>query len=138
MNEITSTAVPSSTVADPAPTLLRWAVALAAVNAVGLALLAIGHAGLDVPLLSELGPGGGRAVPPAAAAFTVGAAAWAAVAAALARRRRWAWALGIVVGALGALGGVGQFRGIASAVGIALSVAVVALLLVPSVRSALR
>jgi hypothetical protein len=40
--------------------------------AVGSALLAIGHMGVQIPLLSALGPGGTRAVVPAAVAFSLG------------------------------------------------------------------
>jgi hypothetical protein len=57
--------------------------------AVGSALLAVGHLGLQIPILSALGPGGTRAVVPAAIAFGISASLHALVALGVARRRSW-------------------------------------------------
>ncbi|HWH31346.1 MAG TPA: hypothetical protein VNU01_01600, partial [Egibacteraceae bacterium] len=67
---------------------LRASTALAVIGAAGAALMAIAHMGVDVPLLPTQGLG--RAVPVAAAAFSVGAVVFAATAWGLARRARWA------------------------------------------------
>jgi hypothetical protein len=121
--------------AAPASRTLTAAAALAATAAVGTALLAVAHTGASIPLLSRLGPQGG-AVPPAVVAFGVGTLLFGAIAWGLARRERWAWTLGLGVAALSVLSGVGQFRGVVSAVGIAISLALAALLLAPASRSA--
>ena len=91
--------------------------------------MALAHAGVAVPLLSALGPEGGRVVLPAAGAFAVAAVVWAAVAVGAARRRPWAWALGLVVAGLTVLGAATPFRGAGSAVGIVLGAGVIAVLL---------
>jgi len=113
-------------------------VALSGMSALGALLLAIGHLGVEVPVLSALGPGGDRAVPVAAAVFSVGTVLYAAVAYGAARGARWAWTAGVVVNALAVLGGARQFRGAASAIGLLLAVAALALLLAPAGRRALR
>lgn len=89
--------------------------------AIGCALLAVGHLGLQVPLLSALGPGGTRPVVPAAIAFTVAAALQALVTFGVTRRRPWAWPLGILIAAATLLGAATPFRGGISAVGIVLA-----------------
>ncbi len=104
---------------------------------VGAALLSVGHAGVSLPLLSALGPGGDRAVPPAVVAFAVATVLATAVAVGAFRRRAWAWALGLAVFGLTALGAVTPYRGVGSAVGIALGLAGVAVLLSPAGRAAL-
>ncbi len=114
---------------------LRGAALLAAIAAVGNLLLAVAHLGIEIPVLSALGPQGG-AVPPAVVAFTVGTVVFGAIAVGLARGRRWAWVGGLVVSALAVLSGVGQFRGVVSALGIVLSLGLLALLLAPSSRRA--
>jgi hypothetical protein len=119
----------------PAAALVGW---LSAVAAIGTTLLAVGHAGVQIPLLSALGPGGNRAVPIAAAAFTLATALYAAVAAGAFSGARWAWPLGLVVHGLAVLGGLGNYRGAASAFGIALGVACLVVLLSPGGRRALR
>lgn len=124
----------------PAPALpatLRAAVGLTGVAAVGTLLLAIAHLGIVIPVLSALGPQGG-AVPPAVAAFTVATALFAGVGYGLARRSRMAWGVGLGVSALSILSGIGQFRGVVSAVGIGLSVLLIGLLLAPPSRDAVR
>lgn len=107
---------------------LRGAVALSALAAVGNLLLAIAHTGVTIPLFSSLGPQGG-AVPPAVVAFAVGTTLFTAITIGLLRQHRWAWIAGLVVSALAVLSGVGQFRGVVSAVGIVLAVGLAALLL---------
>jgi hypothetical protein len=112
---------------------MRAAALLAGVAALGTALLAVAHTGVDVPLLSGLGPQGG-AVPPAVVAFSFGTVVFAAVAVGLARGARWAWAVGLAVCALAVASGVGQFRGVVSAIGIAVAVVLASLLLAPGSR----
>jgi hypothetical protein len=118
----------------PAATLVGW---LQLVAAVGTALLAIGHAGVQVPLLSALGPGGDRAVPAAAIAFAVATVLFLAVATGAFTQARWSWPLGLAVNALAVLAGLANYRGPASAVGIAIGLAVLTLLLAPGGRHAL-
>jgi hypothetical protein len=122
----------SPAVRPTATTAAGW---LTVVAAVGTALLSVAHMGVDVPLLSAIGPGGDRAVPVAAVAFGVGALVYAVVAAGLFGRRRWAWAAGVAVSVLSIASGLGNFRGAASAAGIAVSLAVLALLLTPAMRA---
>ncbi|CAN5816001.1 hypothetical protein BH23ACT10_BH23ACT10_00440 [soil metagenome] len=102
--------------------------------AVGSALLAVSHLGVQVPLLSALGPGGSRVILPAAIAFTVGAALHGAVAFGVARRRAWAWPLGILVAGVTLLGAATPFRGAGSAIGILLASLVLGLLLTATAR----
>lgn len=118
----------------PAASLVGWLQILAAV---GSALLAVGHAGVRIPLLSALGPGGDRAVPAAMVAFAVGALLYAAVAAGAFARARWAWFLGLAVNGLAVASGLTNYRGVASAAGIAIGLLVVVLLLAPGGRRAL-
>src|SRR5688500_8313715 len=105
----------------------RWILAgiavLTALLALGCAALAVGHAGVDVPLLSRIGPGGNRAVLPAAIAFTVACVALLTLVAGVVRRRSWSWALGLLTHALILLGSVVPFRGVASAVAIVITAA---------------
>jgi hypothetical protein len=106
--------------------------------AVYAALLSIGHLGVDVPVLSALGPGGDRVVLPAGISFAVGALVYTIIGLGLLRLRRWAWAAGIAVSALSVLGGIGQFRGAGSVIGIILSLIVLVLLLTPQTRATLH
>lgn len=117
------------------PASLRIAVALATISALGTSLLAVAHTGVTVPLLSALGPQGG-AVPPAVVAFTVATLLFAVLAFGLRRAARWAWVGGLVLAAASILGGVGQFRGVVSAIGIGLAVVLLGVLLAPSSRRA--
>jgi hypothetical protein len=105
--------------------------------AVGCALLAVGHLGVQIPLLSTLGPGGGRAVVPAATAFTVAAILQALVAVGVARRRSWAWPLGVLVAVVTLVGAAMPFRGTISAIGMLLAAAELVLLLTGDVRRAI-
>jgi hypothetical protein len=89
--------------------------------AVGSALLAIGHMGVQIPLLSALGPGGTRAVVPAAIAFSLGACLHGAVAYGVARRLVWAWPLGVLAAGVTLLGAAMPFRGVGSLIGMSLA-----------------
>lgn len=102
--------------------------------AAGSALLAVGHAGVEIPLVSALGPGGSRPVWPAAIAFTAAACLHGAVALGIARRRPWAWPLGVLAAALTLLGAAVPFRGVGSIVGMVLAGAELALLLTGRAR----
>lgn len=102
--------------------------------AVGSALLAVGHMGVELPLVSALGPGGSRPVWPAAIAFTVAAGLHGAVSYGVARRRAWAWPLGVLVGAVTLVGAAAPFRGAGSVIGIVLAAAEVGLLLTGGAR----
>jgi hypothetical protein len=106
--------------------------------AVGCALLAAGHSGIQVPLLSALGPGGTRAVIPAAVAFTVAAVLHAVVSVGVARRRAWAWPLGVLIAAGTLLGAAAPYRGVMSGIGIVLAGAELGLLLTRDGRGLLR
>jgi hypothetical protein len=121
----------------------RPAVVTAAAGAVLLlalwcALLSIGHLGVEIPGVSALGPGGNRVVLPAGIVFALATAAFAAIGTGLLRLRSWAWAAGVAVNALALLGGLRQFRGAGSAIGLALALVALVLLLTPSARAALR
>ena len=111
--------------------------ALSALLAVGCAALAVAHAGVELPLLSSIGPGGDRAVVPAAIAFTIAALVLSAVAAGTWRRRPWAWALGIVTHGLVFVGAAVPYRGVASLVALIVSGTCIALLLTRAGREAL-
>ena len=111
--------------------------ALSALLALGCAALAIGHAGVDVPLLSQIGPGGNRAVVPAAIAFAVSTVILALVAWGTWGRRAWAWALGFVAHALVFVGAAYPYRGVASLVALLVSGTCLALLLTRAGRRAL-
>lgn len=110
---------------------------MSALLALGCAALAIGHSGVDVPVLSDIGPGGDRAVVPAAIAFTVATVVLVLVVIGVARQRPWSWALGVVVHALVFLGAAVPYRGIASAVALIISGICVALLVSRPGRAAL-
>lgn len=106
--------------------------------AIGCALLAIGHSGFQIPVLSALGPGGTRAIVPAAVAFTVAAVLHALVSVGVARRRSWAWPLGVLIAAVTLLGAATPFRGVMSGVGIVLAGVELGLLLTRDGRRLLR
>jgi hypothetical protein len=110
---------------------------ISGVLALGSGLMAIAHAGVRVPVVSALGPGGSRAVVPAAIAFTAAACLHGAVAYGVARRRTWAWPLGVLVAGVTLLGAAVPFRGVGSVAGIALAGTQLGLLLSAGVRSAL-
>lgn len=102
--------------------------------AVGSGLLAVSHMGVQVPLLSSLGPGGTRVILPAAIAFTLGAALHGAVAFGVKRRLAWAWPLGVLVAGVTLLGAATPYRGVGSAIGMLLAALVLALLLTATAR----
>lgn len=96
--------------------------ALSALAAVGALLLCIGHLGIDLGVISALGPGGTRAVPVAATIFGVGTLVFGALAVGAWRGAAWAWYGGVVVYGLATLSGLVQYRGVASALGLVLSI----------------
>lgn len=120
------------------PPVVAAAAALTLVLAVYVALLSIGHLGVEIPGLSALGPGGNRVVLVAGILFAVSAVLYATIGVGLLRLRGWSWVAGIVVSALSVLSGIVQFRGAGSVIGILLSLAVLVLLLTPQARAALR
>jgi hypothetical protein len=105
--------------------------------AAGSALLAVGHAGVRIPVVSVLGPGGSDPVVPAAIAFTVAACLHGAVAYGVVRRRAWAWPVGVLVAAVTLIGAAVPFRGVGSVVGIVLAGAELGLLLTGRIRHAI-
>lgn len=116
------------------PRAIAW---IAGTLAAGSVVLAIGHAGVRIPFVSALGPGGSRAVVPAALGFTVGALLHGAVAYGVTRRRSWAWPVGVVVATVTLLAAAVPFRGAGSVAGIALAASELGLLLRGGVRRAL-
>ncbi|MGH8907559.1 MAG: hypothetical protein ACRD0K_13785 [Egibacteraceae bacterium] len=131
MKQITSTAV------SRPPTVTAAAVLIFG-SALWTALLSIGHLGVDIPLISALGPGGNRVVLSAGIVFALATAVQVAIGIGLTRMRPWAWTAGVVVNALALLGGITEFRGAGSVIGMVLSAAVLVLLLTPQARDALR
>lgn len=108
------------------PTMSRSPVVIAAAAAtallaLGCGALAIGHSGVNVPLVSRLGPGGGNAVPPAAMAFAVATVLLAVLGVGIWRRRAWAWASGLAVHGIVLAGAAFPYRGLGSLVGIILA-----------------
>lgn len=116
---------------------LRVLAIVTVIAGLGSAVMAIAHAGVQVPVVSALGPGSGAAVPPAAAGFAAGAALYLLMAGGVARARPWSWALGLVLNTLVLVTAAMPFRGAGSVAGIAISLAGLALLLTPGVRRAL-
>lgn len=113
------------------------AAGITALLAVGCLAMAIAHAGVRVPLLDRLGPGGGDAVVPAAIAFTVATALLGVLAAGLWRQRPWAWAAGLAVHGVVLAGAAFPYRGWGSLVGIVLAGGVFVLLVSRPGRDAL-
>jgi hypothetical protein len=131
---MTSTLEQSST-RPPAATLTGSLFVLAAV---GAGLLAVAHAGVELPLVSALGPGGDRPVPVAAAVFGVGTLVYLALAIGAFARAGWVRPVGLLVSVLAILQGVRSFRGVASGAAIVVSVLIAVLLLSPGGRAAFR
>jgi hypothetical protein len=131
VSQITSTDVSRPIVVTGA----AWAVLLLALSS---ALLSISLLGVEIPLVSGLGPGGDRVVLPAGIVFAIATAVFAVIGVGLLRMRAWAWAAGVAVTALALLGGVGQFRGAGSVIGLVLALIGLVLLLTPGARAALR
>lgn len=117
-----------ATTAKP-PLAARAIAILTLLLAVGAALLTIGHAGIELPLVAGLGPGGDRAVVPAAIAFGIATLLAITVGVGALKRQPWAWALGLLLHSFIVLGSAMPFRGAASAAGIVIGAATVALLL---------
>jgi hypothetical protein len=111
--------------------------ALTALLGAGCVAMAIAHAGVEVPLLSRLGPGGNRAVVPAVIAFTIAAVLLFVLASGALRRQSWSWALGLLTHALVFLGAAVPFRGAGSAVAMIIAAACVALLMTRQARATL-
>jgi len=130
---MTTTLPDRRTARPPAAVLTGW---LFALGGVGAALLAVAHAGVELPLVSALGPGAGRAVPVAAAGFTVGAVLLLALAAGAFARARWVLPVGTLVALLAVVEGFRNYRGAASAAGIAVGLLLLLLLLSPGGRRA--
>ena len=128
--------VTADTSAPHPSTAARVVAALTLILGVGTTLLTIGHAGITLPLVSGLGPGGNRVILPAAIAFAVATALAFTVAFGALGRRSWAWALGLLLHALVVLGSAMPYRGVASAVGIAIGLVSLAVLLSPPGRKA--
>lgn len=128
-----SAAQPRST----SPVAARVIVALATLGAAGGLIMAVSHAGLSVPVVAALGPGGDRALPAVAAGFAVGAALFALVAVGAWRRHAWAWALGLVVNGLALIAATMPWRGPVSGVAAVVTAAGLAALLSRPGRAAL-
>lgn len=111
------------------PTAAQAVGALAALGAVGALIMAVSHAGVTVPLVAQLGPGGDRALPAVAGGFAVGAALFALVAAGARRQRQWAWALGLVINGITLIATTVPWRGPVSGAAAAVTVAGLAVLL---------
>jgi hypothetical protein len=90
--------------------------------------MAVAHAGVEIPLVSGLGPGGSRAVWPAAVAFGVATVAYLAVAVGLRRRSRWSRLAGLGLFGVTVLASLVPFRGAGSVIGALLGAAGCALL----------
>jgi hypothetical protein len=110
------------------PVVVIVATLVTTVLALGCLALAIGHAGVAVPMLSRLGPAGGDVVVPAAIAFTLATVLLTLLAVGMWRRRPWSWALGLVVHGVVLAGAAFPYRGWGSLIGILLTGAVFALL----------
>ena len=111
--------------------------ALTALLALGCAVMAVAHAGVEVPWLSRFGPGGDRAVVPAMVAFTLATVALTTLAVGALRGRSWAWALGLLTHSLVFLGALVPFRGVGSVVALVIAGVCIALLMTRSARAAL-
>lgn len=113
---------------------------LAAAGAAGSAVMSLSHAGVTLPAVSGLGPGMGQAVvlPAVAAGFAVGAVLFGAVAVGAFRHRPWAWAAGVAVNGLTLASAALPFRGLPSALAIAVTLAALGVLLSRPGREALR
>lgn len=121
----------------PSPSAAARAVAvLGALGAVGSALMAVSHAGVTLPLLAAIGPGGDRALPGVAAGFAVGVVLFALVAAGAWRQRPWAWAAALVVNGVALVVATVPWRGPASGAAAVITVAALAVLLSPPGRAA--
>lgn len=110
------------------PVAARAAAGLTGLIAVGSALMAVSHAGVTVPLLAALGPGGQRALPEVATGFAVATVLFAVVAVGAWRLRAWAWAGGLVLHGVALIAATMPWRGPVSGVAAAISIAALAVL----------
>lgn len=105
---------------------------LAVVGVLGSAAMAIAHLGIDVPVV-----GGAVLLLPVAISFAVGTVLYALVAFGAFTQRPWAWALGLVVNGLAfAATAAPPYRGGVEPVAMAVSLAALAVLLIPAGRRA--
>lgn len=107
---------------------------IAFIGAAATAVLAVGHAGVAIPLVSALGPGGSRPVWPAAAAFAVAAACYVAVGVGLRARRQWSAFAGSALFGVTILLALVPYRGVGSIVGAALGFVGLTALSLPALR----
>lgn len=110
------------------PAVVTTVAVLSAVLAVGCVVMAIAHSGVEVPVISRLGPGGGRPVVPAALAFALAAALLTVLTLGMWRQRPWSWAAGLVVHGVVVAGAAFPYRGWGSLAGIVLAGAAFVLL----------
>jgi hypothetical protein len=109
---------------------------LAALGAIGSAVMTLAHVDLDIPFLTFFGPG--RLIAPAAASFAVGTVLYVVVAYGAFRVARWSWPVALVVNVLAFLVSAFPYRGWVSGAAMAVSVIAVAVLVSRPGRVALR
>ncbi|HUH07702.1 MAG TPA: hypothetical protein VML96_07840 [Egibacteraceae bacterium] len=117
---------------DWAWTALAW---LAGLAAAGSAIMALAHMGLQIPVISGLGPGGARSVPVAALVFGISTLMFLLILFGMLMRRAWAWPVALVGNGFALIGAANPFRGPVSAAAIAVTVAAIAILLSPPGRT---
>lgn len=120
-----------STSRPPAATAVGW---LAVLGVVGSAVMTLAHLGVEIPVISDLGPG--RLLAPVAGGFAFGTILYVLVATAAFRMASWAWPAALAVNAVAFLSAAFPYRGWVSGVAIAVSLAAVAVLLSPPGRAA--
>lgn len=117
----------------PAATAVAW---LSVTSVVAAALMAVAHAGVTIPVVSAIGPGGNRAIWPAVVVFFLGALVFAALAVGAFRLVGWVWPAAVAVNALAALSMVRPYRGLGSLLGLVLFGITLAVLVSPAGRRA--
>lgn len=85
---------------------------LAILGVIGSAMMTVAHLGVDLPVLTAMGPG--RLILPAAIGFAVGTVLFAAVAYAVFTNRAWAWPAALVVNGVALVSAVMPWRGLES------------------------
>lgn len=118
-----------------AATTVGW---LSVIGVIAAALMAVAHAGVTIPVVSAIGPGGDRAIWPAVVVFAVGAAIYALLAVGAFRVVPWTWPAALAVNALAAMSMLRPFRGVGSVLGLVLFGVTLAVLLSPAGRDAFR
>lgn len=117
-----------------------WPVAtltlLAALGALGSAVMTLAHLGIELSLLTLFGPA--RLIPTAAIGFATGTCLFVAVAVAVWRRWRRAWPLAVVVNLVALVTAAMPFRNWMSGAAIIVSLAALAVLASRAGRGALR